>query len=101
VYNFARVPTVHDRDDFWLEKYGDGHGGAPRPKPSPVTAAEIAAIHMPPPSYWPLVLALGILVMITGLMTSMYQIIAGGLFTLYCMYQFAMEYHRPPEGHAH
>ena len=27
VYNFARVPTIHERDDFWAEKHGDGHGG--------------------------------------------------------------------------
>ena len=54
-----------------LQKYGDGHGGAPRPKPSPVTAAEIAAIHMPPPSYWPLILAFGLLVMLSGLLVSM------------------------------
>jgi cytochrome c oxidase subunit 1 len=101
VYNFARLPHVHDRDDFWIAKYGDDHGGAPRPKPTPVTAAEIAAIHMPPTSYWPIVLALGVTVMVTGLMTSMYQIIIGGLFTLFCMYRFAMELHRPPEGHAH
>jgi cytochrome c oxidase subunit 1 len=101
VYNFARVPQVHDRDDFWLQKHGDGHGAAPRPKPAPVTAAEIAAIHMPPTSFWPIVLALMMAVMISGLLISTYQIIVGGLLTLVCMYRFAMEYHRPAEGHGH
>jgi len=101
VYNFARIPEVHGRDDFWATKYGDEHGGAPHPQPAPVTAAEIAAIHMPPTSYWPIVLAVGMMIMISGLMTSMYQIIAGGLFTLFCMYQFAVEYHRPPAAHGH
>ncbi|HUM16083.1 MAG TPA: cbb3-type cytochrome c oxidase subunit I, partial [Candidatus Nitrosotalea sp.] len=101
VYNFARVPHVHDRDDFWLQKHGDGHGSAPRPKPAPVTAAEIAAIHMPSTSYWPLLLALAMTVMISGLMISMYQVIVGGLLTLYLMYKFAMELHRPAEGHGH
>jgi len=101
VYNFSRVPTIHERDDFWAEKYGSSHGGAPRPKPSPVTAAEIAAIHMPPPSYWPLILAFGLLVMLSGLLVSMVQVVVGGLWTLYAMYRFAMEYHRPPAGHAH
>jgi cytochrome c oxidase subunit 1 len=99
VYNFARVPQVHDRDDLWLQKYGDGHGGAPRPKAGPVTAAEIAAIHMPPTSSWPIILAIAMAVMISGLLISTYQIIIGGLLTLYCMYKFAMELHRPPEGH--
>src|SRR5262245_57580345 len=101
VYNFARIPEVHTRDDFWVQKYGDGHGTAPRPRPAPVTAAEIAAIHMPPTSYWPIVLAVAVLVMISGLLVSKYQIIIGGLFTLFCMYKFAVEYHRPPEAHGH
>ena len=101
VYNFARVPHVHGRDDYWLQKYGDGHGGEPRAKPSPVTAAEIASIHMPSPSYWPLLLALALTFMVSGLMISMYQVIVGGLLTLYLMYKFAMELHRPAPGHAH
>jgi len=101
VYNFARVPEVHDRDDFWLQKHGDGHGGAPRPTPAPVTAAEIAAIHMPSSSYWPVLLALAMAMMISGLLISMYQVIVGGLLTLFLMYRFAMEHHRPPDGHGH
>ena len=92
---------MHDRDDFWLQKHGDGHGGAPRPKPAPVTAAEIAAIHMPSNSYWPVLLALAMAMMISGLLISMYQVIVGGLLTLFLMYRFAMEHHRPPDGHGH
>jgi cytochrome c oxidase subunit 1 len=66
-----------------------------------VTAAEIAAIHMPAPSYWPLILAFGLLIMLSGLLVSMVQVVVGGLWTLYAMYRFAMECHRPPAGHAH
>jgi len=101
VYNFARVPHVQDRDDLWLQKYGDGHGGAPRPKAAPVTAAEIAAIHMPPSSFWPILLGLAMAMMISGLLISMYQVIVGGLLTLFFMYKFAMEYHRPADGPGH
>jgi cytochrome c oxidase subunit I len=101
VYNFARVPHVHGRDELWLQKHGDGHGGAPQAKPAPVTAAEIASIHMPSPSYWPLLLALALTVMVSGLMISMYQVAVGGLLTLYLMYKFAMELHRPAEGQGH
>ncbi len=39
VYNFAIEPTVHDRDEFWLQKNGDGHGGKP--------AAAAAGRHPP------------------------------------------------------
>jgi cytochrome c oxidase subunit 1 len=66
-----------------------------------VTAAEIKAIHMPSPSFWPLLLALAVAVMISGLLISMYQVVVGGLLTLYLMYKFAMELHRPAEGHGH
>ena len=39
--------------------------------------------------------------MISGLLISMYQVIVGGLLTLFLMYKFAMELHRPPDGHGH
>ncbi|HYB42130.1 MAG TPA: cbb3-type cytochrome c oxidase subunit I, partial [Candidatus Methylomirabilis sp.] len=101
VYNFAVEPTVHDRDELWLQKYGDGHGGARPPRARAATAQDIASIHIPAPSYWPLLLALAIATMISGLLTNMYQIIIGGLLTLACMYRFAMEHHRPADGHGH
>jgi hypothetical protein len=67
-----------------------------------VTAAEIAAIHMPPSSYWPILLALAMAMMISGLLISMYQVIVGGLLTLFLMYKFAMELRRPvADGHGH
>ncbi len=101
VYNFARIPTVHARDDFWLQKYGDGHGGKAAGRPAPVTKAEIAAIHMPPPSYWPILLGASLVFMVGGALISIYQVILGGLLTLFCMYRFALEYHRPSAGHGH
>jgi cytochrome c oxidase subunit I len=101
VYNFAVIPTVHGRDELWLRKHGDGHGNGPAPRGHVPTREDIATIHMPPPSYWPILLAAALLVMISGLMISYVQLIVGGLLTLFCMYRFAMEYHRPAaETHA-
>ena len=96
VYNFGVLPTCHGRDELWLQKHGDGHGGAPVPRPPAPTRETLAAIHMPPPSYWPILLAAALLVMLCGLLISTYQIIIGGLLTLYCMIKFMLEYHRPP-----
>src|SRR6266571_4568613 len=92
IYNFAIEPTVHDRDEFWLQKNGDGHGGKPASRPRAATPQDIAAIHMPAPSYWPLVLALALAVMVSGMLVSTYQIVVGGFLTLFCMYRFAMEH---------
>ncbi|MHB2017884.1 MAG: cytochrome c oxidase subunit I [Candidatus Xenobia bacterium] len=65
VYNFEKIPVVHHLDDFWYQKHPDlAHGEA--------AASEEAAheehgehedhIHMPPPSYWPLVSSIGVFV---------------------------------------
>jgi hypothetical protein len=37
----------------------------------------------------------------SGLLISMYQVIVGGLLTLFLMYKFAMELHRPAGGTGH
>ena len=49
----------------------------------------------------PILLALAVVMMISGLLVSTYQIIVGGLLTLFFMYRFAMEHHRPHEEHGH
>jgi hypothetical protein len=43
------------------ESHGDGHD----------------AIHLPPPSVWPAVLALGIALILTGLIVNLVMLIAG------------------------
>jgi len=91
---------VHDRDDFWVQKYGDGHGTPPR-KRVPTPMVDPASIHMPPPSYWPILLAAAFVFMISGALVSIYQVVLGGFLTLYCMIRFMLEYHRPPAGGHH
>jgi cytochrome c oxidase subunit 1 len=82
-YNFAEIPEVHSRDDFWHRKYTEDAQGYLVPIPAGgATEAPVAAehgagadgdahdsggqgagghgsgghgIHMPSPSYWPLV----------------------------------------------
>lgn len=64
VYNFAKVPQVVGLDHYWLVKRraaAEGH---------PITEAEAyvdpETIHMPSPSYWPIVTAFGVLVLAAG-----------------------------------
>jgi heme/copper-type cytochrome/quinol oxidase subunit 1 len=88
VYNFARIPVVHSRDAWWAMKHpermhldpievtpragGPGHARpqaynvveqAPASEPPPV-------IHMPSPSYWPLLVAIGLFITAAGLLVS-------------------------------
>src|SRR5947207_895613 len=88
IFNFARIPTVHSRDAWWAMKHpermhldpievsplagGPGHADE-RPHQVVATAAPESAppvIHMPSPSYWPLLCALGLSLMATGLLLA-------------------------------
>jgi len=50
-----------------------------------------AHIHMPSPSYWPIVLAAGMPVVALGVIYSIPVAIVGGLIMLYAIYGWALE----------
>src|SRR5262245_26943748 len=100
VSHLPSVPLLHDRDEFWVQKYGDGHGTPPR-KVTPPAHVDSSSIHMPPPSYWPILLAGAFLFMVSGALVSIYQVVLGGFLTLYCMARFMLEYHHQPAGEHH
>jgi cytochrome c oxidase subunit 1 len=63
-YNFVEIPQVHSREPFWDEKYPDAEH-LPRPVPSGAAYGGAPEedehdIHMPSPSYYPLVTAIGL-----------------------------------------
>jgi cytochrome c oxidase subunit 1 len=63
-WNFGEEPVVRGRDPLWELKR---ERGGPLPEPSPGTGA---GIHIPPPSYWPLVSAVGVTAIFVTLMLS-------------------------------
>jgi cytochrome c oxidase subunit 1 len=63
-WNFNAIPVVHSRDPLWELKR---ERGGPPPEPA-VGAGK--GIHLPNPSYWPLVTAVGVLGLFVGLMLS-------------------------------
>ena len=74
-YNFAEIPTVHARDAFWHEKYTEDADGPPAPGRGRRAANghedehgehDGHDIHMPSPSYFPLIAALGLPIMALG-----------------------------------
>lgn len=90
IYNFERIPTVHGRDAFWEEKYGrlDEHGlpaqaGGSEHRTSSQGEGEHGShsIHMPSPSYFPIVTALGLTLLMAGMVSHI--IVSGlGLLTM-------------------
>lgn len=75
-YNFAELPVVSKLDDFWHQKYGnDG-----KRKDLPVEKElDPASIHLPNPSLWPLVLALGIVTIASGFFFDDQRLIVSGV----------------------
>ena len=78
VYNFDEIPAVHSLDEFWHRKYAEDKSGrlvpvqagaADRRSPTSRTATA-HAIHLPSPSYWPIVAALGLPIMAYGVIYS-------------------------------
>jgi cytochrome c oxidase subunit 1 len=84
-YNFAEIPVVEHRDEFWHRKYTEDDEGRLVRLPAgaavePATAppAEPHGIHMPSPSYWPFVLALGLPIIGYGFVFKFYWLLAIG-----------------------
>jgi cytochrome c oxidase subunit 1 len=61
-FNFAEIPVVHGRDALWEAKR---ERRGPLPEPPRVSGQ---GIHLPNPSYWPVVAAVGVLSVFLSLM---------------------------------
>jgi len=68
-HNFSVVPTVHSLDAFWHEKYDEDKEGRPVRKAGAdehvaylgeIGANPPAPVHLPNPSYFPIVMATGL-----------------------------------------
>ena len=125
-YNFATQPVAHAVDTFWHEKYteddegrlvrrtaedgapepqpvaADGDGDAPAP-PARVPTAHELGIHMPSPSYYPILAALGIPIICYGMLYgrdsgSNYVVAVLGAVLLFAsLYGWGMEPSAEPE----
>ena len=88
-YNFAEIPIVNSRDAFWEQKQrgeageqgtGAGYG-----------EEEHHDIHMPSPSYWPLVMAIGLTAAAYGMLYSYPLAALGAFVTMVGIYAWSME----------
>jgi cytochrome c oxidase subunit 1 len=123
-YNFAEVPEVHGEDEFWHRKYTeDVNGRLVRLQQPEVAGADVQAdghtnghgnghdehdehalgIHLPSPSYFPLVASVGLPIMAYGMVygrdagQNYVVTVIGAIITLTGLFAWAMEPSAEPE----
>lgn len=96
-HNYDVIPTVHHLDEFFHRKYSEDETGA---MIKLMSAEEILAeqekmadkhIHMPSPSYWPLLLALGLPIIAYGVIFSIPLAVFGGIIVLFAAFGWGLE----------
>jgi cytochrome c oxidase subunit 1 len=97
-HNFDEIPTVHALDEFWHRKYVEDRRGRLVPvqaggaqSSDGATHAGGHSIHLPSPSYWPLVAAAGLPIMGYGIIYSWWLVAAGAVVALVGFYGWALE----------
>jgi cytochrome c oxidase subunit 1 len=99
VHNFDEIPAIHSVDEFWHRKYAEDKSGRLVPVPAGAAPADDAghdqgaghAIHLPSPSYWPLVASLGLPLMGYGVIYSWWLVGLGAATLLVGVYGWALE----------
>jgi cytochrome c oxidase subunit 1 len=103
-HNFDVIPTVHHLDEFFHRKYEEDP--ATHTMRQIATAEEIMAeqernadkhIHMPSPSYWPIVLAGAVPIITFGMIYSHLIAVIGGVILLFSAFGWALEPSTAPE----
>jgi cytochrome c oxidase subunit 1 len=97
VHNFDEIPVVRSLDDFWHRKYVEDRRGMPVPVQAGASdaadhhAGAGHAIHLPGPSYWPFVAAIGFPLVGYGIMYTWWLAFAGVAVMLVGFYGWALE----------
>jgi cytochrome c oxidase subunit 1 len=99
-YNFEDVPLVKERDDFWHRKYKEDQKGRPIPVPAGGSEEhspgdhgdEGHGIHLPSPSFYPLIAALGLPIMAYAVIWNSWPLgIIGAIVALSGFYGWVLE----------
>ncbi len=100
-HNFDVDPVVTSVDDFWHRKYQKDDDGVLR---RVHTGEELAqpgngeGVHLPAPSYWPILLAAGLPIIGYGVIFSLWLVIPGAFLMIMSMFGWALE---PADDHDH
>jgi cytochrome c oxidase subunit 1 len=102
-YNFAVVPQVHALDDFWHRKYAEDAQGKPVPIPAGAAAhtapvdtddgghGDGHGIHLPSPSYMPLIASAGFPLIGFGLIYDAALVAVGAAVLVVGLYLWVLE----------
>jgi cytochrome c oxidase subunit 1 len=96
-HNFDEIPVVHSLDELWHRKYAETQGGRVVPVPAGGSGEQADdghgahAIHMPGPSYYPLIAALGLPIMGYGLIFNWWLVVAGLVVVLVGFFGWVLE----------
>jgi len=89
-HNFDAIPTVTHRDEFWHRKYAEDDTARPVRVPAGAATDHDGApdehVHMPDPSYWPVIMCLGFLPLGYGLAWANPWLAIGGVVWLTVTY---------------
>ena len=99
IHNFDEEITVDSPDEFWHRKYGyDAEGNVVRIATSEEVAQDgsNANVHLPSPSYFPILLALSMPIIAYGLIYSLWLCIPGGMLMVYSMVGWMFEHPDDP-----
>ena len=99
-HNFDVVPTVHALDEFFHRKYEEVETDTGTKLVKVKSAEEILAeqeaqadghIHLPSPSYWPIVLAFGLPIIAYGIIYNLVLAVAGAAILLLGIFGWVLE----------
>jgi cytochrome c oxidase subunit 1 len=97
-YNFAILPEIRRRDALWLTKHPDARGPG-LADPAVLTAPQ-GPVHMPPPSAWPLLTGLAMVVLTAGALVHPAVVALGALLTAGSVFALALEHLPARAAHA-
>jgi len=99
-HNYDEIPVVTELDEFWHRKYGhdeEGHLVRIASAEEVSQKGDATNVHLPSPSYWPIVLAAGLPFIGYGVIYNLAWAVLGGLLLLAGVFGWVMEPSTDPE----
>jgi cytochrome c oxidase subunit 1 len=93
-HNFDQVPVVTEYDELWHRKYAEDEQGrlVRVARTEDVVDPGIATdVHLPAPSYWPIVLAFGLMIAGYGLIFNLALCAVGGFIVFAAVFGWSLE----------